>query len=134
MEASAFHPKENYEDMFDFVERGWGEEGIINYYLDETKYYEAMAQKTGQSMAEMLATNNIELTSYNKLYRAVRGDAIYAQARVNEVKWLNDTQVEVHYAFGWFEDGFDTHYFDGVSVWEEYDGEMIFVSNRRIYD
>lgn len=134
VEASAFHPKENYEDMFDFVERGWFEEGIINYYLDETKYYEAMAQKTGQSMAEMLATNNIELTSYNKLYRAVRGDAIYAQARVNEVKWLNDTQAEVHYAFGWFEDGFDTHYFDGVSVWEEYDGEMIFVSNRRIYD
>lgn len=133
-EASAFNPKENYEDMFEFVERGWGEEGIINYYLDETKYYEAMAQKTGQSMAEMLASHNIELTSYNKLYRAVRGDAIYAQAKVGEIKWLNDSQVEVHYAFGWFEDGHNVHYFDGVSVWGAYDGEMIFVSNRRLYD
>ena len=85
-------------------------------------------------MNDMLVYHDIELTSYNKLYAGVQGSVIYAQARVNEVKWLNDTQVEVHYAFGWFEDGYDTHYFDGVSVWKEHNGEMIFVSNRRIYD
>lgn len=137
-EASDFDPKENYEDVFFLVTKVWNgeviDEDIIKRYLNETKYYEAMARKTGQSMNDMLVYHDIELTSYNKLYAGVQGSVIYAQVRVNEVKWLNDTQVEVHYAFGWFEDGYDTHYFDGVSVWEAYDGEMIFVSNRRIYD
>ena len=138
-EVSDFDPKENYEDVFFLVTKVWNgevidEDIIIKRYLNETKYYEAMARKTGQSMNDMLVYHDIELTSYNKLYAGVQGSVIYAQARVNEVKWLNDTQVEVRYAFGWFEDGYDTHYFDGVSVWEEHNGEMIFVSNRRIYD
>lgn len=131
-EAADFDPKANYEDMFNLVSEGWVESGIINYYLDEVKYYESMARKIGKSLSEVLDVYDIKLTSYNKLYRAVRGDAIYAQAKVTEAEWLNDTQVEVHYAFGWFENGYDVHYYDGVAVWEEQDGEMIFVSNRKI--
>lgn len=127
-----FDPNANYEDMFDLVEKGWGEHGIINYYLNESKYYEAMARNMGLSMSEILDAYEIELTSYNKLYRGGRGDTIYAQAKVKEVKWISDTLVEVTYAFGWFEDHHNTHYFDGKVVLEEYNGEMIFVSNRRI--
>ena len=70
-EASDFDPKENYEDVFFLVTKVWNgeviDEDIIKRYLNETKYYEAMARKTAQSMNDMLVYHDIELTSYNKL-------------------------------------------------------------------
>ena len=131
-QINEFDPTGVYDSMFEFVDRDFFEDGIINYYWEEEKLYEAMARKTGQSLGEFLTGHNLELTGYHKLYRSWKGDAVYMQAVVTDVKWLNDSRAEITYSCGWFEDGHDSRYFNGVVVMEEKDSEMIFVSNKKI--
>lgn len=47
------------------------------------------------------------------------------EIEVTEVKWLDDSQAEIYYS---------GTYWNGVTVMRVHEGEMIFVSNRRIYD
>jgi hypothetical protein len=98
---------------------------IIHLYFDEEVFLEIMAKKAGQDITEFLNGRNLENSWYQRVYKGWSGDSMRMEIEVTEVKWLDDSQAEIYYS---------GTYWNGVTVMRVHEGEMIFVSNRRIYD
>ena len=98
---------------------------IIHRYFDEEMFYEFMARKAGQDRTEFLNGHNLETSWYQRVYKGWSGDSMRMEIEVTEVKWLDDSQIEIYYS---------GTYYDGVAVMKEHKGEMVFVSHHRIYE
>lgn len=116
------NPVDDSGIVFDFT-RGFREDGIVDYYFDEETYCQAMARKMGQNMSEFLVGHNLVRSPYGKIYHGISGDTMYREFEVTDVKWLDDSQAEIHYS---------STYHNGVVIMKEHEGEMIFVSHRNI--
>ena len=112
--------------LFDFCDKPEKYRNNTIYYFDHQALYNAVANKFGISVEELIETNNLPKLENNIVEHTLDGDNCRAYVEVTEVEWLDEVKAEVSYKLY---DSADYFLWDGKVVLQEKDGNMIFVSN-----
>ena len=112
--------------LFDFCDKPEKYRNNTVYYFDHQALYNAVANKFGISVEELIETNNLPKLDNNIVEHTLDGDNFRAHVEVTNVRWLDEGKAEVSYNL---HDSADYFLWDGKVVLQEKDGNMIFVSN-----
>lgn len=113
--------------LFDFCDEAEKYRSNTIYYFDLQALYNAVANKFGISVEELIEMNNLPELENNIVEHTLDGDDFRGYVEITEVEWLDEAKAEVSYKLY---SGADYFLWDGKVILQEKDGNMIFVSNK----
>lgn len=112
--------------LFDICDKPEKYRSNTVYYFDHQALYNAVANKFGISVEELIEMNNLPELENNIVEHTLDGDDFRGYVEVTDVEWIDEAKAEVSYKLYANSDYF---LWDGKVVLQEKDGNMIFVSN-----